>query len=134
MVHNPYDFSFDTADQANLYQCPNPGHQSLSCWYNQTAFVIPPLAPGQGSAHQFGTARDGDLVGPDQVDFDFSAFKNFAITERHQLQFRAELFNIFNHPQFALPNRNPNNLGGAQITSTLPDNQREIQFALRYTF
>jgi hypothetical protein len=134
MVHNPYDFSFDTADQANLYQCPNPGHQSLSCWYNQTAFVIPALAPGQGSAHQFGTARDGDLVGPDQVDFDFSAFKNFAITERHQLQFRAELFNIFNHPQFALPNRNPNNLGGAQITSTLPDNQREIQFALRYTF
>jgi hypothetical protein len=134
MVHNPYDFSFDTADQTNVYQCPNPGHQSLSCWYNQTAFVIPPLAPGQGSAHQFGTARDGDLVGPDQVDFDFSVFKNFAITERHQLQFRAELFNIFNHPQFALPNRNPNNLGGAQITSTLPDNQREIQFALRYTF
>jgi Carboxypeptidase regulatory-like domain/TonB dependent receptor len=134
MIHNPYDFSFDTADQANVFQCPNPGHQSLSCFYNPAAFVIPPLAPGQGSAHEFGTARDGSLVGPDQVNFDFSAFKNFAITERHQIQFRAEFFNIFNHPQFSLPGRNPNNVGGASITGTLPDNQREVQFALRYTF
>jgi hypothetical protein len=134
MIHNPHDFSFDIADQGSVFQCPTPGHQSLYCWYNPAAFVIPPLAPGQGSAHQFGTARDGDLVGPDQVNFDFSAMKNFRITESHRVQFRAEFFNIFNHPQFGLPGRNPNSIGGASITGTLPDNQREIQFALRYTF
>jgi len=68
------------------------------------------------------------------VNFDFSAFKDFKITERHQLEFRAELFNIFNHPQFGLSGRNPNSEGGASISGTLGDNQREIQFALRYSF
>lgn len=133
-IHDPYDFSFDIADQANVYNCPTPGHQSLQCWYNQAAFAVPALAPGQTVAHVFGNAKDGTLVGPDQVNFDFNTAKNFHITERHVVQFRAELFNIFNHPQFGLPGRNPNNNGGAAITGTLPDNQREIQFALRYTF
>jgi len=132
-IHNPYDFSFDVAGQAAL-GCPTPGHQSLFCWYNPAAFAVPALAPGQTVAHLFGNAKDGTLVGPDQVNFDFGASKNFHITERHIVQFRAEMFNLFNHPQFGLPGRNPNNNGGASITGTLPDNQREIQFALRYTF
>ncbi len=49
------------------------------------------------------------------------------------MQFRAEMFNIFNHPQFGLPGRSSNSTGGASIRGTLPDNQREIQFALGYT-
>lgn len=135
-IHDPTDFSFNIAQQATD-GCDNPGHRTLICFYNPAAFVVPPLASGQVSAHQFGTAGDGDLLGPDQVNFDFSAFKNFKINERQQLQFRAELFNIFNHPQFGLPGRNPDQggaNGGARINGTLPDNQREIQFALRYTF
>jgi hypothetical protein len=133
MIHNPRDFSFNTAQQA-ADGCDNPGHQTLVCWYNPAAFVVPPLAPGQQFAHEFGTARDGDLIGPDQVNFDFSAFKNFKITEKQSLQFRAELFNIFNHPQFGPSGRNPDQNGGARINGTLPDNQREIQLSLRYTF
>ena len=132
-IHNPYDFSFDIPAQAAL-GCDHPGHQDLSCWYNPAAFVQPGLAPGQTFAHKFGDSRDGDLVGPDQVNFDFSAFKNFNITERQKLQFRAEMFNLFNHPQFARSGNNPLNSGGATINGTLGDNQREIQFALRYTF
>ena len=137
-IHDPTDFSFDIAGQGTL-GCSNPGHRTLDCFYNPAAFVEPPLAPGQNSAHQFGTAGDGDLVGPHQVNFDFSTFKNLKITERQQLQFRVEMFNIFNHPQFARPGNNPDQGGankgnGAAIGSTLPDNQREIQFALRYTF
>ena len=135
IVHNPRDFSFDIAQQG-LDGCDNPGHQTLTCWYNPAAFVQPPFAPGQTSAHQFGNAGDGDLVGPGQVNFDFSAFKSFKITERQQLQFRAEMFNIFNHPQFARSGNNPDQAanGGARINGTLGDNQREIQFALRYSF
>ena len=41
---------------------------------------------------------------------------------------------MFNHPQFQIPGANPNVPGGQAITSTLTDNQREIQLALRYTF
>ena len=40
-VANPYDFSFNTASQGTDYQCSNPGHQTLDCWFNQAAFVAP---------------------------------------------------------------------------------------------
>jgi len=135
-IHDPTDFSFNIPQQT-ADGCDNPGHRTLLCWYNPAAFVEPPLAPGQINAHDFGTAGDGDLVGPDQVNFDFSAFKNFKLTERQDLQFRAEMFNIFNHPQFGRSGNNPDQggaSGGARVGGTLPDNQREIQFALRYTF
>jgi hypothetical protein len=132
-IHNPYDFSFDTDTQKAL-GCSSPGQQTLDCFYNQAAFVIPPLAPGQLFARQFGNAGRTNLRGPDQVNFDFAMLKNFGITERHKLQFRAEFFNLFNHPQFALPGGCVDCEGGASITSTLLDNEREIQFGLKWSF
>ena len=132
-IHNPKDFSYNLAGQAAL-GCPATGKQTLQCFYNPGAFVIPALAPGQTFAHQFGDSGNGSLRGPDQVNVDFSAIKDFHITERQTVQFRAELFNLFNHPQFQIPGANPNAAGGQAITATLQDNQREVQFAVRYTF
>jgi Carboxypeptidase regulatory-like domain len=136
-IANPYDFSFNTASQATDYGCSNPGHQTLDCWVNQAAFVTPPLAPGQQSAHSFGNAKIGDLRGPGLVDFDFALQKSFKIRESQQLEFRSEFFNLFNHPNFGLPGGGPlvyvDVPGGAAITSTAADN-REIEFALKYTF
>ncbi len=133
---NPYDFSFDTATQASL-GCSNPGHQTLDCWFNQAVFVTPPLAPGQESAHAFGNARIGDLRGPHLVNFDLVLQKNFKIMERQQIQFRSEFFNLFNHPNFGLPGGGasaPVDVpGGGAITNTATDN-RQIEFALKYTF
>jgi len=60
--------------------------------------------------------------------------KEFRVTERHRLQLRAEFFNIANTPNFALPGATVDVAGGAAVTSTLSDNQREIQFALKWTF
>ncbi len=131
-IHNPQDFSFDTATQASL-GC-TPGKQTLTCFWNQAAFTIPPLAPGQLFAHEFGNGGSGNLRGPELINFDFAMLKNFRITERHQLQFRAELFNIFNTPNFGLPGNLVDVPGGASISSTIPDNQREIQLALKWTF
>jgi hypothetical protein len=135
-IANPYDFSFNTAMQASL-GCSNPGHQTLDCWFNQAAFVAPPLAPGQQSAHSFGNSRLGNLRGPDLVDSDFVLQKNFKVRESQQVQFRAEIFNLFNHPNFAVPGGGspvPVDVpGGAAITSTATDN-RQIEFALKYTF
>ena len=98
------------------------------------------------------------LRGPDLVNFDFSAYKTFALTEKFGLIFRAELFNLFNHPNFNLPNVGSgggssgagfvnvtcapgqggsacsSSPGGAAITQTVPDNQREIQFSLKLQF
>jgi hypothetical protein len=137
-IHNPYDFSFNTASQGTDFQCSNPGHQTLDCWFNQAAFVTPPLAPGQQSAHGYGNSRVGNLWGPDLVDFDFVLQKNFKIFESQQLQFRAEFFNLFNHPNFGLPGGGSGQIsvdfrGAAAITSTATDN-RQLEFALKYAF
>jgi hypothetical protein len=149
LIHNPEDFSFNTAAQAAL-GCSNPGHQTHDCWFNQAAFAIPALAPGQSTAHLFGNAGRAILRGPDFFNFDFSLYKSFDVTEKVKLQFRAEIFNIFNHPNFNLPNVGSgpgssgvgfvNAAGGAAITQTAPvtgsgaDNQREIQFGLKVLF
>jgi hypothetical protein len=168
-IHNPYDFSFNVAAQKDPKQlaCSKPGHQTLDCWFNQAAFVAPALSSvpgncgGQCFARNFGDARRAALRGPDMVNFDFSAYKTFQLGERFGLQFRAEFFNIFNHPNFNLPNLgsgggssgagivnfsctnaappvptdcSARSSGGAAITSTLPDAQREIQFGLKLQF
>jgi hypothetical protein len=51
----------------------------------------------------FGDLGRDEIFGPGFVNFDFSVTKNFQLRERLMLQFRAEFFNIFNHPNFALP-------------------------------
>ena len=143
-IANPYDFSFDVAGQLAL-GCSKPGHQTLDCWFNQAAFAVPALAPGQATAHMFGNTERAVLRGPDLVNFDFSIYKNFQLGERYQLKFRSEFFNIFNHPSFGLPNFGSgggssgacyvNLPGGANISQTnTPDTQREIQFGLKLEF
>jgi hypothetical protein len=131
-VGNPTDFSYGQSIQAAM-GCP-VGHQSLTCFYNPAAFVLPPLAPGQTFAREFGNGGNGNLRGPSQVNFDIGLMKEFALTERQKLTLRAEAFNIGNHPQFEIPNNNPDISGGQSITATLPNNQREIQFALKWAF
>jgi hypothetical protein len=136
-IANPYDFSFNTASQANDYGCSNPGHQTLDCWVNQAAFVAPPVAPEQNSAHSYGNSKIGNLRGPNLVDFDFVLQKHFKIGESQQIEFRSEFFNLLNHPNFGLPGGNSvvyvDVQGGAAITNTATDN-RQIEFALKYTF
>lgn len=132
-IHNPYDFSFNAAGQGTDFACSNPGHQTLDCWYNQEAFAIPALAPGQTVARLFGNSGIGNLRGPNLIDFDFVLQKSFRIRESQHIEFRAELFNLFNHPNFGLPANNPDVPGGAAIGSTSTDN-RQIEFALKYTF
>ena len=150
IIHNPKDFSFDIPGQQALAVTGcNPGHQTLNCWFNQAAFTLPRHAidPTTGqvqNATVFGDAGRAILRGPDLVNFDFSAYKTFQLSERFGLVFRAEFFNIFNHPNFNLPNVGSgggssgagftNAPGGAAITQTIPDAQREIQFGVKLQF
>lgn len=67
-----------------------------------------------------------------------SAVRNIA--EQFRMQFRAEVFNLLNHPNLTLPNQNVFTGSGTinpqagKITSTTPNNQREIQFGLKVVF
>ena len=76
---------------------------------------------------------DRDLFAQGIDNFDFSVLKSTAITERTNVQFRAEIFNIFNRKQFAQPDAS---LGDATFGEVLADNNqpRLVQFALRVNF
>lgn len=96
------------------------------------------------AAGTFGTAGRNIIVGPRFNVFDFSVTKNTKINERVSVQFRSEFFNIFNHPNFALPNVQVNSGAFGTIGST-PDvdagnprlgdgGPRVLQFGLKLIF
>jgi len=102
-----------------------------------TVFCAPP-AIGDGTG--FGNTGIGIVLGPGQFNTDFSITKTTRIGESQRIQFRSEFFNLFNHPQFAIPSTvvgnqslyaNSPNFGLITGTSVNP---RLIQFALRYQF
>jgi len=100
-------------------------------WYDPNAFLRP-------AAGTFGNVGRGVYSGPGLATVDLSIFKNVAITERMNLQFRAEAFNLQNRANFA----NPNQLvfSGASISSTAgiitatATKSRQIQFGLKLIF
>ncbi|MGH9628336.1 MAG: TonB-dependent receptor domain-containing protein, partial [Bryobacteraceae bacterium] len=69
---------------------------------------------------------------PGQVNFDISLGKNFAITERYRLQFRADMFNAFNHTNLSDIETNIQSANFGRITSTR--GAREIQLNARFSF
>jgi len=114
-------------------------------WINATAFVNPPL-------WQFGNAplTLPGFYGPGLFNIDTSLFKNFRLTERIRLQFRAEAYNVVNHLNLGAPNAtftanlnqstNTNALFGRITTDGFTSGQfagstyaRQIQLALKLT-
>ncbi len=81
-----------------------------------------------------GTLRRNAIFGPGTANLDFSLFKDFAIRERATLQFRAESFNLFNHPQYLQPNGDLTSSGFGSITSTRFSSERQLQFVARVSF
>jgi hypothetical protein len=72
--------------------------------YNLNAFAVPPGYNGEwGAPENIGTVGRNALRGPGFFQWDFSAMKNFQIKESVKLQFRTDVFNILNHPNFANP-------------------------------
>lgn len=108
-------------------------HKSLSEYFNTAAFA--PQALGT-----IGNTQRNSLVGPDFRHVDLSLFKNFPVTERVNLQFRVESFNISNTPNFYIPNNNSGsqsfgNSSFGTISSTDPNyTPREYQFVLKVQF
>lgn len=130
-------------DRPNL----NPGFTASSIvsgnpnqWFNPAAFSLPPVG-------EFGNLGRDVLNGPFFWNIDFSAIKDTKLSERFTLQFRAEFFNILNHADWGLPNAAVFTQGfaptGSAVYSTNPiagqistiaNNMRQIQFALRLAF
>jgi len=131
-------------------------HWTPSTGYlNPDAFAYPAITAADPNGY-FGDLGRDQIYGPGFWNYDFSTTKNFQLHERLLLQFRAEFFNIFNHPNFALPsnvitpgllaNRTPNpEAGPAGLITQTPDvaqgnpglgggGPRVMQFGLRLQF
>jgi hypothetical protein len=74
------------------------------------------------------------LLGPGQFSVDVALFKDFSLTERIRLQFRAQAYNIGNTPQFSQPDTGLFDGNFGRITSTLLDTERQIEFGARVIF
>jgi hypothetical protein len=104
---------------------------SSGIYFNPCAFASAP--PGQ-----LGTVSRAPLSGPDFVNTDFSVIKRFALPRENMgLDFRAEIFNLFNHAQFGLPGfgvsdvNSPSSFGRINFTV---NNPRLVQFGLKLNF
>jgi outer membrane receptor protein involved in Fe transport len=117
---------------------------------NSGAFLAPPLQ----CYNLRGNVGRNTLTGPGVMALDFSVFKNNRIpriSETFNLQFRVEMFNILNHPNFAVPgpgdgntdifdgsgtplgpSTTPGGTAGVLLRTTIPE--RQIQFAIKATF
>jgi hypothetical protein len=106
-------------------------HQGVEEWFNTGAFAYAPYGT-------FGTAPRwfSNMRAPDYNNFDTGIMKNWALPESMRIQFRAEMFNTFNHPQFYSPNGSysgcdPNSNTSClssfgQITSAFPGRQVQM--------
>ena len=163
-VHSNVPFtpvlSFDNADLQSLvvserpdlvgnpYEGVGPNGSRVgtpSCWFNPNAFTVP-------ASGQFGNAGRNILRGPGFAQGDLALQKGFQLKERKKVTFGAEVYNLFNHPNFAVPSntQSPLTLGGngdavfAGPTGNLADNVgrifttvgggRQLQLDARFTF
>jgi hypothetical protein len=120
---------------------PNNGvNQSISEWFNINCFAAPPtvtqIVNGKSVTYgELGNANRTPVNGPDFVNTDFSVIKRFALPwENTGLDFRAEIFNLFNHAQFGLPGSDFNSPGTFGKINYTVNGPRLVQFALKFTF
>ena len=115
------------AQRANVGRDPNlPNSQkSLTRWFDTAAFEAP-------ADFTFGNAGRGIVRADGRINFDFSLVKNFKFSENAFLQVRAETFNAFNHPDFALPGRALGGPGFGVINAAT--DARVLQLGLRVAF
>ncbi len=126
-------------DYPNRVSGCNPITGKLA-YINNSCFVV---APNQNGGLVLGNNGRNSLYGPKYVDVDFSVFKNTRITERFNLQFRAEFFNVFNHTNFQAPLDNnfftsasliDGSVSGAGLIDSTVGTSRQIQLGLKIIF
>src|SRR5215469_13474644 len=125
--------NFDNANANGGAQRPNvtgstTGPKTLNEFFNTAAFSVPP-------PFTYGNAGRNSLRGPGYTAVDFSLFRDFKFRERYTVQFRAEAFNLFNHPNFANPDSTFEDANFGKITAINSSSApREFQFAGTFHF
>ena len=106
-------------------------NRKLDHWFNPNCYVLQPIGT-------YGNAGRDSLLGPNLWNLDTALLKETRIRENLNVQFRAEFFNILNHPSFQNPNSTifagtAYNSSAGTITAT-NSQPRQIQLALKIVF
>jgi hypothetical protein len=138
------DMSYTGPAHSSYPDCVGDPYAGTTSGYSTTGFYLNPAAFAAPAPGTFGNCRPFAFYGPGITIADLSLFKQIPISESVRLQFRAEFFNAFNHPNFGSPGPSLGNSGTFQLHNTLspilgtgsggPGDPREIQFALKLFF
>jgi hypothetical protein len=116
---------FGANDRPNLVGDPTLGRRTPERWFDTAAFAFAP--PGS-----FGNAGRNILEGPGYQNINASLVRHAALSERFRLQLRAEVFNLFNHPNFNLPDNFFGSPTFGRISSAREP--RHLQFGAKLVF
>ena len=112
-------------DRPNVVGNPRLDNPDPQLWFNTAAFAIPDLGT-------FGNAGRNILTGPGYRNTDVAVVKRIGFGEARNLELRAEFFNLFNRPNFDLPNATRDSAQFGRIFSAGP--ARQIQFGIKFAF
>ncbi|HVB97956.1 MAG TPA: hypothetical protein VNJ12_01310, partial [Candidatus Dormibacteraeota bacterium] len=130
-VNLPYDNAHNGTpvmnQRPNVICNPNRGPKTVTEWFDTACFQAP--AP-----NTYGDAGRNDVFGPGLNNFDATLQRNFAIREKMNLQFRADAFDLLNHPNFNIPNRMFTATASNFATISSAQAPRQLQLSLRLTF
>jgi hypothetical protein len=129
-------FNAGSRPNFDLAACPHGANLSgsaesrLNEWFNTTCFVQPPAFTFGNVSRTLPNTRTDGLS-----NFDFSVFKNttFGPESRMGIQFRAEIFNLFNTPQFGYPGMTVGTPQFGVISSQI-NQPRLVQFGMKFVF
>jgi TonB dependent receptor-like, beta-barrel len=115
-------------DRPDVLRNPNlpTGDRTAERWFDTTAFARP-------TVRRQGTSGRNIVFSDGIVNFDFGLAKEFRLGERPRLEFRWEVFNLFNHPNFGIPDADFNSPTFGRVFRTSTP-EREMQFALKIIF
>jgi hypothetical protein len=112
------------------------GSRGPTRWFNAACFPLPTAVPDAvfgGTYIPYGNAGPNIINTPGFGDVSLSGSKTWTIKETRSLEFRAESFNLFNHPHFGPPQAAVPSSTAGQIFSTASAN-RQIQMVLKIAF
>lgn len=135
LTGNVSGIASSSADRPNCVSDPNTGApHSVHEWFDINAFAPNTVIfPSVGFPYRLlGNCGRNIVEGPPLRDYDMSLSKRFSMGDRASLEFRAESFNLFNHPNFNIPNRYFGSATFGSITSA--QFPRLMQFGLRLSF
>ena len=132
----PFNATLASNASLNSLMSPDPNQiagalegitQSRNLWFNPASFAVPPL-------YLFGGAGRAAITGPSLFTADWALVKDFNISERVKIQFRWEVYNVFNDTNLANPSNTNVDTPTAVLITDVQAPLRNMQFGLRLTW